>query len=575
MPVHNSEISDIFGKMADLLEIKGANQFRVRAYRNGALSISNLSKSLRNMVSEGVDLTDIEGIGKDLSDKIKEIIETGYLEELQELELEFPGGLIDILKIQGLGPKKVKVLYDELNIGNVDELRKAAENNDIRKLSGFGAKTEENILDGIKAREEKGEDKRFLFAKAEEFILSLTEYIKGINGVNKVTVAGSYRRRKETIGDIDILVTCKDRDIVMDKFTNYEDVNKVVSQGNTKSTIILNSGLQVDLRVVDGESYGSALLYFTGSKAHNVVLRSIAKDKGLKVSEYGIFKGDKNLASKTEESVYKKLGLSYIVPELRENNGEVEASKNNQLPKLVELNDIKGDLQMHSHYSDGSNTIREMVEAARKMGYEYIAITDHSKRVTMAGGLKRDDVLKQLEEINKLNEEYDDITILKSIEVDILKDGTLDLSDDILKELDLTVCSTHYNRNLSREEQTKRILAAMENPYFNILAHPTGRIIGKRGEIDVDMEKIIESAKKNNCFLEINAYPKRLDLSDNYCRLAREMGLKLSISTDAHSINDLNNMIYGINQARRGWQRPEDIINTRSLKELLQLLKKD
>ncbi len=572
MPVHNSQISTIFEQIADLLEIKGANVFRVRAYRNGAQSIANLSTNLSDMVKEETDLTELSGIGDDLAAKIEEIIETGECSFLEELKQELSPGLLDILAIPKLGPKRVKAIYDELGIDDVEQLEAAAEKNQIQELSGFGKKTEENILAGIQENKQKKGVDRYLLATAEEYVADLVDYLENIEGVNKVSPAGSFRRRKETIGDIDLLVTCEDREKTAQAFVDYEDVKEIIAQGEKRSAVILKSGLQVDLRIIAQSQYGSALMYFTGSQAHNVILRQLAQDQGLKLSEYGVFAGEDNLASATEEEVYQALGLSYIPPELRQNTGEVEAAKNNNLPELVELADIKGDLQMHTTASDGDNSLKEMVEGARAKGYEYIAITDHSKRVSVAGGLNEAELLEEIAKMEELNQVYDDFTILKSCEVDILKDGSLDISDEALEKLDLVVASTHYHRDLDKKEQTERIIKGLKNPHVNILAHPTGRIIGQRTEIEMDLEKIMQVAVAEGCFLEINAYPKRLDLSDKYCRLAKKLGLKLVISTDAHSVAQLDNMSYGVDQARRGWLTVDEIINTRGIKELKELL---
>ena len=567
MPIHNSQISNIFNQIADLLEIKDENVFRVRAYRNGAQTIANLSTKLSEMVTEGEDLTDINSIGDDLAAKIEEVIKTGSCSYLEELKEELSPGLLDILEIPRLGPKRVKTIYDELGIDDVDDLEAAAKENRIQELSGFGKKTEQNILEGIQENKKKKGVERYLLSTAEEYVADLIDYLKKRGEVNKVTAAGSFRRRKETIGDIDLLVTCEEREKTAQAFVDYEDVREVTAQGEKRSAVILNSGLQVDLRIVEEEEYGSALMYFTGSQAHNVVLRQLAQEQDLKLSEYGVFAGEENLASRTEEEVYSALGLDYIPPELRGNNGEVEAAKNKQLPELVTLDEIKGDLQMHTTASDGDNTLAEMVEKARAKGYEYIAITDHSKRVTVAGGLDEEELLAEIAKIEKLNQEYDDFTILKSCEVDILKDGSLDLADEVLAQLDVVVASTHYHRDLDKEEQTERILQGLSNPHVNILAHPTGRIIGQRSEIEMDLERIMKKAVEEDCFLEINAYPKRLDLSDKYCRLAKDLGLKLVISTDAHSQEQLDNMSYGVDQARRGWLTADDIINTRSVED--------
>jgi DNA polymerase (family X) len=410
--------------------------------------------------------------------------------------------------------------------------------------------------------------------EAEQRAQPLVEYLKEGKGIKKVTVAGSYRRRKETVGDLDILVTCRKGSKVMDRFVDYEDVQKVVSKGTTRATIVLRSGLHVDLRVVPQVSYGAALHYFTWSKAHNIAVRKLGVKKNLKINEYGVFKGDERIAGKTEKEVYDQVDLPYIEPELRENRGELEAAGKGRLPRLIGLDDLRGDLHAHTTETDGHATLEEMANAAKEYGHDYLAITNHSKKVTMAHGLDAGRLAEEIEEIDQLNGKLSDIVLLKGIEVDILEDGSLDLPDDILKELDIVVCSVHYQRRLSREKMTERVLRAMDNPYINIFAHPTGRLINARDPYDIDLERIIRGARERGCFLEINAHPDRLDLSDVHCKMAKDMGLKLAISTDAHSIADLNLMRYGIDQARRGWLEPDDVINTRDLKQLRKLLKR-
>ncbi|MEJ2637689.1 MAG: DNA polymerase/3'-5' exonuclease PolX, partial [Calditrichia bacterium] len=400
----------------------------------------------------------------------------------------------------------------------------------------------------------------------------LVEQLKNVKGVKKVEVAGSYRRQKETVGDIDILVTCKKGAQVMDSFVKYDDVEQVVSKGKTRSTVILRTGLQVDLRVVPQVSFGAAMHYFTGSKAHNIAIRKMGVKENLKINEYGVFKNEKRIAGRTEEEVYKQVGLPYIEPELREMRGEIEAAQKHKLPHLVQLKNIRGDLQSHTKASDGKLSLEEMADAAREKGYDYLAITDHSKHVTVANGLDEKRLAESIEQIDKLTGKLNGFRLLKSVEVDILSDGKLDLSDDILKELDIVICSVHYNFNLSRDEQTQRVLRAMDNPYFNIFAHPTGRLIGEREPYEIDLEKVMESAKNKNCFLEINAQPDRLDLSDNYIKMAKDMGVKLAISTDAHSKSDLDNMRFGVSQARRGWLEPDDVLNTRKWEDLKKLI---
>ena len=410
---------------------------------------------------------------------------------------------------------------------------------------------------------------------AEQNALPIVEYLRENRSIQDIEIAGSYRRRKETIGDLDILVTCEDSISVMTHFVNYFDIDEVLSKGDTRSSIILKSGIQVDLRVLPQKSYGAAMLYFTGSKAHNIVIRKLAKQKDWKVNEYGLFSNDDFLAGETEKGIYNKLGLPYIEPELRENRGEFEAAESGNLPELIKLSDIKGDLHTHTNLTDGKNTLEEMAEAAQKLGYKYIANTDHSKRVTVAGGLDEKQVFENIKRTDKLNENFKDFKILKGIEVDILEDGSLDLSDKVLKELDIVVGAIHYKFNLSREEQTERILRAMDNPYLNIIAHPTGRLINEREPYDIDLEKIMQKAKENNCILEINSQPSRLDLNDLNSRKAKEMGVKLVISTDAHSTTQYNFMRFGIGQARRGWIEKNNVINTRNINQLKEIIKRN
>lgn len=571
MPVHNADISDLFSRVADLLEILGENPFRIRAYRNAARTAGGLSQSLATMVEQDKDLTGLPGIGKDLAGKIEEIVKTGTLSQLQKLEACIPPELGRLMKIPGLGPKRVKILYDELNITSQEDLKKAAEEGKIKELKGFGDKTERMILAKV-GREKK--ETRIKLNVAEEIAGAIASCLKKVEGVKEVIVAGSYRRKKETVADIDILATCKESSKVMDAFVHYENVGKVVAQGDTRSTVVLRSGVQMDLRVVPEESYGAALHYFTGSKAHNIAVRTLGVKKGLKINEYGVFKGKKRIAGKTEEEVFNQVDLPFIEPELREDRGEIEAGQRGKLPNMITLKDIRGDLHAHTKATDGRHSLEQMVEAARDRGYQYLAITDHSKRLSMTHGFDAERLARRNEEIDRLNEKLKGFVVLKSIEVDILTDGSLDLPDRILKELDLTVCSVHSKFNLSREKQTERILRAMDNPYFNIFAHPSGRLINERDPYDADIEALLKGAKDRGCIMELNAHPDRLDLTDTDCKLAKEMGVKVVISTDAHSMTDLDLMRFGVWQGRRGWLEPEDVLNTRGLKGLLKLLQR-
>jgi DNA polymerase (family 10) len=573
MPVHNSDVADMFNRVADLLELEDANPFRVRAYRNAARTVSDLPGDIADKIEAGEDLTEFPGIGKDLAGKIKEIVETGTLAQLDELEGRNVPELARLMKLPGLGPKRVRALSRALGITDLQSLKEAAESGRIKDVEGFGEKTQQSILEALEAG--RGEETRIKLMEAEQRAKSLAAYLKRGKGVKEIIVAGSYRRRKETVGDLDILVTCRKGYDIMQRFVDFEDVAKVVSQGKTRSTVMLRSGLQVDLRVVPQVSYGAALHYFTGSKAHNIAVRKRAVKRHLKINEYGVFKGKKRRAGKTEEDVYAAVGLPYIEPELREGSGEVEAAENDRLPDLLRLKDLRGDLHTHTRATDGNATLKEMADAARDFGYDYLAVTDHSQKVTMAKGLDARRLSEQIEEIDRLNEDFDGFRLLKGIEVDILEDGSLDLPDDILQKLDVRVCAVHYQQNLSRQKQTERIIRAMDNPYFNILAHPTGRLINERKPYEVDLEKVMQAAVERGCFLEVNAYPDRLDLNDSHCKMAKEMGLKLAVSTDAHSTAHLSLIRFGVDQARRGWLEAGDIINTRPWKQLKSLFERD
>jgi len=574
MPIHNTDISRIFNQVADLLEISDANPFRVRAYRNAARTVDDQPQSMATMIEEGEDLSKLSGIGDDLAGKIAEIVETGTLQMLEDLESELPGELPELMKVAQLGPKRVAALHQELGIDTLDDLSEAAKKKKVRELEGFGKKTEEKILQELERHEQS--EARTLLPEAEQLVGPLVEYLEEVEGVKQVAVAGSYRRRKETVGDLDIVVTCKRDSPVMDRFADYEDVDEVLAKGKTKSTVRLRGGLQVDLRVVPQVSYGAALYYFTGSKEHNIAVRKIAIDKGFKMNEYGIFKGDEEerIAGDDEKKVFEAVGLPFIEPELRENRGEVEAAGENKLPRLIKQEEIRGDLHAHTNATDGRAPMKDMVDAAVSLGYSYLAITDHSQAVAMARGFDPKRLEQQIDEIDKLNDEYPNFRILKGIEVDILKDGSLDLPDEVLEKLDLTVCSVHYELDLSAEKMTERIIRAMDNPNFNILGHPSDRLINERDPYRIDMDKIMDAAIQRGCYMELNAHPDRLDLNDHHCRMARDKGVKVSIATDAHSTQGLKNMKYGINQARRGWLGPDDVINTRRVADLLKLLKR-
>ena len=573
MPMHNKEIAEQFEMLADLLEIEDANPFRVRAYRNAAQTIRGYAKSMADMLKQGEDLSSLPDIGKDLAGKIKTIVDTGEFPTLEETKSHTPAALSDLMKIEGLGPKRIKSLYKNPNIQILHDLKQAPEAGRIRQPERFGKKTEQMIKERV-ARF-AGVKSRIRLMEAEEIVAPLVAHLEKSRGVKDIVVAGSYRRRKETVGDLDILATARKDSPIMDSLTGYDEVDEVVSKGKTRSTVHLRSGVQVDLRVVPQVSYGAALHYFTGSKAHNIAVRKLSVKKGYKINEYGVFKNDRRLAGKSEEDVYAKVDLPFIEPELREDRGEIHAAQNGQLPELVRLEDIRGDLHCHTTATDGHHTLEKMVAAAAAIGYEYISINDHSRHVTVANGLNKKRLLEQIKAIDKLNEKQNDIVVLKSIEVDILEDGSLDLPDSVLKELDFTVCSIHYKFNLPSEKQTERVLRAMDNRYFTILAHPSGRLINQREPYEINLEKIMKAARERGCCIEVNAHPDRLDLTDEGCKMAKDLGLRVAISTDAHSTSGLEFMRFGINQARRGWIEARDVINCQPLNDLKKLFKRD
>jgi DNA polymerase (family X) len=568
MPVQNAEVAAMFDQAAELLEIQGENPFRVRAYRRAARVVETLPQSVRGMLSTGADLSELPGIGKDLAEKIAGIVNTGHFDLLDTLKKKLPGQLGEIAALPGLGPKRVKLLYEKLKVRTLDDLRRVLTAGRMRKLKGFGPTIEKKIAAAL---EKPPTEKRFKLSVAEAEAQALVAFLR--NG-GHVVVAGSYRRRRDTVGDLDIVVTAQDGASVGDKLVRYENVTEVLAHGSTRTTVVLRSGLQVDVRAVPEQSYGAALLYFTGSKAHNIALRALANGHGWKLNEYGLFAGRRRIAGASEVEVYRKLGLAFIEPELREDRGEVAAARANQLPRLVQLSEIRGDLHVHSDWTDGTMPIAAMAAAAKARGYEYIALTDHSRRVAMTHGLDPTRLSRQIREIDRLNEKLHGFTILKGIEVDILRDGRLDLPDSSLSQLDIVVASVHSFFDFSREAQTDRIIRAMENRHVSILGHPTGRLIGTREPYEVDMDRIISAAHDTRCHLEINAEPDRLDLNDIHAHAAKTMGVKLAISTDAHSINAFGYMRYGIDQARRGWLTAQDVINTRSLPELHKLLKR-
>jgi len=572
MPVHNAEIAGALYRLAELLEIEGANPFRVRAYRNAARTIESLPESVAVMLARGADLSELPGIGEDLAAKIKEFVETGQLRLLDEVQRRLPPSLLDLTSLPGLGPRRIKLLYDKLGVTSVSALAKALAAGKLRRMAGFGPKLEQKLREALERHVTAAQ--RVKLATAEEIGEALLDHLKAADGVEEAAIAGSYRRRRDTVGDLDIVVASARPAEAMRRFVSYPEVAEIIAEGSTRSTVRLRSGLQVDLRVVPRPSYGAALLYFTGSKAHSIKLRGMAVKRGLKINEYGVFKGRRRVAGTTEIEIYRLLGLPYIEPELREDRGEIEAASKHRLPKLVTLGDIRGDLHAHTTATDGHNTIAEMAKAAKERGYDYLAISDHTRHVAIAHGLDARRLAKQLVEIDRVNESLRGFTVLKSAEVDILGDGTLDLPDSMLEELDFTVCAIHSKFDLPQEKQTERIIRAMDHPRFNILAHPTGRLINERQPYAIDMERVMRAARERGCFLEINAQPDRLDLADAHARMAKETGVKIAVSTDAHSVAHLGFMRFGIDQARRGWLEPDDVLNTRRWGELRRLLKR-
>ncbi|ART63494.1 DNA polymerase/3'-5' exonuclease PolX [Kushneria marisflavi] len=570
--MQNADIARTLNRLANMLDIEGANAFRVRAYRSAAQTIESHPRALQEMVALDEPLTELAGIGQDLAKKITELINTGRLTVLEEAEKRLPPGLLQLMRVSQLGPRRVRQLHEALGIDNLEALKKAALEGRIRALEGFGEKTEAGILKEAERLDDA--PPRTRLDEAHQAADDLIAWLEHARGAQRISAAGSLRRGRETVGDLDILVSSEDGPTIMTHLMDYPEIAEVVSHGKTKSTLRLHSGLQVDVRVVADESFGAALYYFTGSQAHNIATRKMATDRGLKINEYGIYKGRQRLAGRTEEEVLARIDLAWIPPELRENSGELEAALEGTLPELVTLDDIRGDLHMHTTASDGKAGLEDMVHAARRRGYRYIAITDHSQRLAMANGLDARRLREQMAEIDALNERLKNFTVLKGNEVDILEDGSLDLPDDVLKELDVCVFSVHSKFNLSREQQTARILRAMDNPHVNILAHPTGRIINGREGHEVDIEAVLRGAKERGIFLEINAQPARLDLADRWARMARDIGVMLAISTDAHATDQLGHMALGVTQARRGWLERKDVLNTRTVTQLRKLMRR-
>lgn len=572
MPAQNAEVAAIFTRYADLLEVEDANPFRVRAYRNAARVVGGESRSMADLLAAGRDLTELPGIGKDLAAKIAVIVATGRLPQLEEAQRHTPGALSDLMQLPGLGPKRVKLLYRELKIRSHEDLLRAARSGRLAELPGFGPKLVEKITAAL-LHAATG-PRRIRLAEAEQAVAPILAHLKKAPGVKSVEAAGSFRRRQETVGDLDILAVTDRPAVVMRRFVGYEEVAEVLSQGETRSSVRLRSGLQVDLRVVPQESQGAALYYFTGSKTHNIAVRKLAQARKLKINEYGVYRGEKRIAGRSEMELFETLGLAYIPPELRENRGEIAAASRGQLPKLIALADLRGDLHSHTRETDGRDSLRDMADAARARGYEYLAITDHTRRVGVAHGMDERRLRSQLAAIDRLNGGFRGFRLLKSAEVDILEDGSLDLPDGMLQELDVVVGAVHYGLDMPRARQTRRMLKALDNPRLNVLAHPTGRLIGSRRPMDYDFERVLRAVKESGCCLEVDSQPERLDLDDVHCRLAKEMGVRLVISSDAHSADGLALIRFGVDQARRGWLEAGDVLNTLPVERLLSSLKR-
>ncbi|MFH1730112.1 MAG: DNA polymerase/3'-5' exonuclease PolX [Planctomycetota bacterium] len=562
----NREVAMQFELLADLLEFKGENAFKIRSYRQAARLIEDLGEDITEIAAAG-GLRDLPGVGEGIAKKIVEYIETGRMTRLEEARSGVPDGILGVLEIQGIGPKKAAMLYKEIGVDSVGALEKAAEEQRVRGLPGMGAKSEENILRGIRLRQAGAE--RMLLDAALDAADAVVEHLKSKRGlVSRITPAGSLRRRCESVGDIDILACGKDAAKILDAFVGGPYVADVFAAGETKASVTTTDGPQVDLRVVEPKQFGAALQYFTGSKAHNIKLRHIAKQKKMKINEYGLFRGKKLVASAEEEDIYRALGMEPMPPELREDRGEIEAAIDGTLPKLVEPGDIKGDFHVHSNYSDGRQSIVEIAAAAKALGYRFVAITDHSQSLQIAHGLTPERVRKQMKEIAAVNRKLRGFKVLAGIEVDIKGDGSLDLPDKLLADLDLVIASIHSGFKQPREKIMSRITAAMENPHVDIIGHPTGRLIGEREAYDVDVSELIRAAAATGIALEINAHPQRLDLNDVYCRMAKERGVKLAIGTDAHNAADLDMMQFGVSVARRGWLSPKDVLNTNASAKL-------
>lgn len=571
--MENVEIASVLGEVADLLELQDANPFRIRAYRNAVRTILGLTRPLSEMVAEEFDLKQLPGIGDDLSTYIVELVRTGRLRLLDQLRREVPGAPAELMKLEGIGPKRAMQLHRELGIRSVAELEREIGRGEVERLSGFGAKTVERLRRSI--ADYRKHEVRYKLSDADQLVRPLLEYMRRAPGIERLEVAGSYRRRRETVGDIDLLVACERPKRAMTHFTAYPDAERVEAAGTTRGAITLRSGLRVDLRIVPLHSYGAALHYFTGSKAHNIAVRRLGIEKGLRINEYGIFRigkgkkaSERRIGGEREEDVFAAVGMDPVPPELREDRGEVEAALAHRLPRLVTVDDLRGDLQLHTTWSDGRDSIEAMARACKQRGYKYLAVTDHSRAVTVAGGLGARDLERQWKEIARVARKVPGITILKGMEVDILKDGTLDLPDELLYRLDVVVAAVHGGRSMTRARMTERVIRALRHPAVHILAHPTGRLINRREPYEIDVEAVLEAAAELGVAVELNAQPDRLDLNDVHASRARELGVKIVINTDAHTTDQLGFITHGVEQARRAWLEKKHVLNTMSLAEL-------
>ncbi|MGD0128618.1 MAG: DNA polymerase/3'-5' exonuclease PolX [Terriglobia bacterium] len=573
--MENREIAAIFEEISNLMKINQDDpkwSFKAAAYDRARRSIEGFPERLEDIARDPQrKLTDIPGIGEDLAKKIAELVETGKCKFHQEQLAKVSPSLLELLQLQTIGPQKVRLFYKEAGIKSIEDLEAAAKAGRLRTLPGMSVKSEENILKALEVYHRAAG--RFRMDTVYEAAQQLTSYLKEFSGVEEVTPAGSLRRGSETVGDLDLLVTGQDGAGIANHFAKYPGIAQLLAKGEDKVSVKLQNDLQVDVRMLEREAYGAALMYFTGSKEHNVALRERAKKRGWKLSEYGLFQGETALARGTEEEIYAKFDLPWIPPELRENLGEIEAAENGELPKLVELGDIKGDLQMHTTASDGRASVEEMAQAAKQLGYEYILITDHSKAVTIANGLDEKRAVENIQRIKAARKKVSGIKIWAGAEVDIMGDGTLDYPDEILKQFDIVLVSVHSRMNMPGPEMTARLLKALANPYVRILGHPTGRQILRRDPFAFDLEKVFAAAKEYGVILELNGNPERLDLSDRHVKLARDRGMKVIISTDAHSPEHFKLMRYGVVTARRGWLRKEDVLNTLPPEKLLASLR--